>query len=84
VIVCFTFALNGNTVVTDFKASEGDKIVLNRDIIDKILAGELTVDVQDQTIGGYHIADINVNGNHLVLVGINPADLTQDMIDFDL
>lgn len=80
----FTFALNGNTVITDFKATDGDKIVLNRDIIDKILAGELSVDVKDQMVGGYHIADINVNGNHLVLVGIDPATLTQDMISFDL
>jgi Ca2+-binding RTX toxin-like protein len=80
----FTFALNGNTVITDFNQGEGDKIVLNRDIIDQLLAGQLTIDVQDTTIGGFSIADINISGNHLILVGLNSADLTADMISFDL
>ncbi len=80
----FTFALNGNTVITDFNVAEGDKIVLNKDIIESLLTGQLDIKINDTLIGGFHIADIDINGNHLILVGIDSSTLNQDMISFDL
>jgi len=82
----FYFGLNGNTVITDFTFKEGehDQIVFNKDIILKILANDLTVTLNDISVGGYNIADININGNHLILVGLKAGDLTQEMIDFDV
>ncbi len=75
----FGIGLDGNVMITDFGA--GDKLSFAGGIT---LEKFVSMDVTATNIGGFAVTDLSFDNQHVYLVGVDPAALTLDMINFDL
>jgi len=77
----FGVNFNGDTMITDFNGSAGDKLMFEGGMtLQEFVSAEVTV-VQ---LGTFNVTDISLNGHNIYLVGVDPSQLTLDMIKFNV
>ena len=76
----FGVGFTGNTMITDFNSAAGDKLSFNSSMtLQSLLRAEVSV----VHVGAFAITDIALDGNNIYLVGVDPSQLTLDMLLFN-
>ncbi len=77
----FGVDFGGDTMITDFNGSAGDKLMFNGGMT---LQEFVNAEVKVVQLGTFNVTDISLNGHNIYLVGVDPSQLTLDMIKFDV
>jgi len=75
----FGIGFTGNTMITDFNSAAGDKLSFDSSMT---LQSLLRAEVSIVHVGAFAITDIALDGHNIYLVGVDPSQLTLNMIQF--